>query len=274
MIFSDEGRKKVLEQVVKCTARVRAKKAIGSGTVVYSNGGNTYLLTNHHVVEDCIEYKQVWDNLLRRDVKKDFFTPVELDFGRFDDNGRFIASSTVLADIVLYDKSQDLALLKVRDNIDYQKANLYQKDDAEKVPLLVPLCACGAAMGEKPVVTFGTLNGVQIEIDGYEYWLSSAQSVFGVSGGGVYTRRDDDDNWYFLGVPSRVSVVFIGFGGSPVTHMGYFIPIFRIYRWLEEYCYQFIYDDNYTIDQCERMREEKKERELAIYMRSQAGEQS
>jgi intein/homing endonuclease len=531
----------------------------------------------------------------------------------------------VLADIVIYDKPQDLALLKVRDVIDYPCAKLYPKEDADKVPLLVPLCACGAALGEKPVVTFGNLNGIQIEIDGYEYWLSSAPSIFGNclpgdtlvsmsdgtvkeirdikvgdlvlgygftglkkyvrveqvinsgikkiyevrtrnrvlrasgnhpvlkvmsvmdwtgrirnilvweavenlrsgdiiavmrshvlreegkgfnfakeigqnknpemlmrflgffvgdgykrrrecggeihlyvyneeigkfyeriikelfdvnvtvvgnyeqlriystklveklsewgfdgtsktksipdwvmtqipayqlaflqgyvdadgytnkynawvleaaneklikqlrmmaihlglqvsnihyrkrevsfqnrdaygaetwtfqiyssygkdpnsyfegdrqflpddlqyvkvndvevvgeeetydikldrchtffadgvlvhnSGGGVYTQRDGE--WYFLGIPSRISVVFIGFGGSPVTHMGYFIPVLRIYRWLEEYCYQFIYDERYTIEQCEKMREEKRERELAMYMRSQTGEQ-
>jgi hypothetical protein len=271
MVLKEEERKKVLEQVVKCTARVRAKEAIGSGTVVYSKDGNTFVLTNHHVIEKNIEYKQVWDGLLRRDVKKDFFSPVELDFGRFDERGRFIASSTVLADIVLYDKPQDLALLKVRDVIDYPSAKLYPREDADRVPLLVPLCACGAALGEKPVVTFGNLNGMQIEIDGYEYWLSSAPSIFGNSGGGVYIYEDGD--WYFLGIPSRVSVVFIGFGGSPVTHMGYFIPVFRIYRWLEEYCYQFIYDAAYTIEECEKMREEKRERELAMYMRSQAGEQ-
>jgi len=270
MILEEKERIKVLTQIVKQSARIRAKEAIGSGTVIYSKEGNTFVLTNFHVIEKNIQYRDVWDNLLRKDVKKDFLSPVELDFGRFDESGRFIASSTVLADIILYNKPQDLALLKIRDDIEYPSAYLYPKEQAENVPLLAPLCACGAALGEKPVVTFGNLNGFQIEIEGYEFWLSSAPSIFGNSGGGVYTLLNN--NWHFLGIPSRISVVFIGFGGSPVTHMGYFIPVSRIYKWLDEQCYYFLYDEKYTIKQCEELREEKKEKELALYMRSKAGE--
>ena len=30
--------------------------------------------------------------------------------------------------------------------------------------------------------------------------------------------------------------------GTPITHMGLFIPIDRVYKWLEEERYNFIYD--------------------------------
>ena len=47
------------EQMFYPTVRVRAKNAGGSGTVVYSKKHNnevhTYVVTNHHVVSDCIK---------------------------------------------------------------------------------------------------------------------------------------------------------------------------------------------------------------------------
>ena len=266
MINSDESRKAILEQILKPSVRIMAKEAIGSGTIIYSQKGSTYVLTNHHVIEKNIEYKQVWDTVIKKDIKKDFTAPVELDAGRFDESGRYIASTTVLADIIAYDKEQDLALLKIRDNIKYPTSELYPHDKAASVPLLVPLCCCGAALGQKPIITFGNLNGIQIEIDNFEYWLSSAPSIFGNSGGGVYVS--EGESWKFLGIPSRISVLFIGFGGSAVTHMGYFIPAFRIYKWLDDICYQFVYNKEYTIEQCDKLREEKKEKELAMYMRT------
>ncbi|MBS7621534.1 hypothetical protein KEJ32_05425, partial [Candidatus Bathyarchaeota archaeon] len=102
------------------------------------------------------------------------------------------------------------------------------------------------------------LNGKQIEIDNYEYWLSSAPSIFGNSGGGVFCL--EDGKWYFVGIPSRITVVPLGFAPNVVTHMGYFIPLYRIYQFLDEALYQFIYDPNYTEEQCEKMREEKREK--------------
>lgn len=259
---------KLIEQVLKASGRVTAKKARGSATIIYSKNGETYCLTNHHVIESNIEYKDVWDDLIKRDRKKDFVNPVEIDFGRLTDDGVYMASTTVLADIIAHDREQDLALLKFRDNIDYPKANLLPLNEVNPVPLMSQLACCGAAMGEKPVITFGHLNGIQVEIDNYEYWMSSAPSIFGNSGGGVFLSQDDD--WYFLGIPSRITVVPLGFGASAVTHMGYFVPVFRIYKWLEDMCYQFIFDPAYTPDKCKEMRESKKASELSLFVHQRA----
>jgi len=43
-----------------------------------------------------------------------------------------------------------------------------------------------------------------------------------------------------------------------VTHMGYFVPIDRIFEWLEDEYYQFIYDSKVDPVKCERLREKKK----------------
>lgn len=261
----DKERKEVLEQILKPSVRVVAKKALGSGTVVYSKGGETYLLTNHHVIGGNIEYKDIWDGVIRKSIKKDFTSPVEVQMGRFDENGVYLASTSVQADIVAYSEQQDLALLKLRDKVDYPVVNLYPKAKTETVPLLVDLVCCGCALGEKPVITFGNLNGIQIEIDNEDFWLSTAPSIFGNSGGSVYAK--DEGTWKFLGIPSRIPVIPIGYGGNAITHLGFFIPAYRVYRWLENEVYNFVYDKTLTPADCEKMREEKKEKELAVYMR-------
>ncbi|RLG17251.1 hypothetical protein DRN63_03140, partial [Nanoarchaeota archaeon] len=185
-MITKEQEKNVLRQIVEPSVRIRAKKAMGSGTIIYSkkNGKerefSTYILTNHHVIADNIEYKDVWDTVIKKNVKRDFTSPVEVDVGRYTGEGYFLASSTCQADILDYNKERDLALLKLKDNIQYPTARLYPHDRAKKVPLFHTLICCGAALGEfPPTVTEGRLNGVQKEIDNYEYWLSSAQSIFG-----------------------------------------------------------------------------------------------
>lgn len=252
----------LMEYVLKPVCRVRTGKAIGSATIICSNDNGTYLLTNWHVIESCVEYKEVWDELLKRNVKKEFTSTVEVDIHKIDENGRSVGLITMIGEIVVGNQMQDIALLRLRSTETFPCVLLYPEKDADSVPLLTPLACCGAALGEKPIVTFGHLNGTQIEIDKYEYWLSSAPSIFGNSGGALFANMDD--KWYFIGIPSRIAVVPIGFGGSAITHMGYFIPIFRIYKWLRDNCYEFLWDPSISKEECDRKREEKRERELAL----------
>ena len=170
---------KLMQEVLAPVSRIRAAKGRGSGTIIHSSAEGTYLLTNFHVVEDNISYKEVWDELLRRDVKKEFTSQVEVDTYKFGEKGDVQGIFTTNADIILGNKQQDLALLKLRTEVTFSTAKLYPEDKAEQVPLLSELTCAGAAMGEKPIVTTGLLNGIQIEIDNYEYWLSSAPSIFG-----------------------------------------------------------------------------------------------
>lgn len=242
------------------SCRVDANEARGSCTIIYSRNGETYALTNFHVVEKNIKYGTAWNPLLQRDQKTELRDVVQILYPRIDDTYNIIGYSTVLADIVLYHKEQDIALLKFRDKTQYPAIHWYSKDVAESAPILSRLAAIGAALGQKPIVTEGLLNGKQIEIDNYEYWVSSAQSIFGNSGGGMFILKDD--RWYFFGIPSRIAVQPMGFSAQAITHLGYFIPLHRIYEWLEDSCFQFLYDFNYTSDQCETLRKKKAENEL------------
>jgi len=253
------GYKKLLK-AYEASCRVDAKQARGSCTIIYSKNKETFALTNFHVIERNLSYKEVFDSLLQKDVKNEYKEHVEVLFPRMSGD-RVSGHSTVLADIILYERQQDIALLKFRDKNEYPYAEFYPEDTCKDVPMLSTLACIGAALGQKPIATFGHLNGVQIEIDNFEYWMSSAPSIFGNSGGGIFVL-DDEQKWLFLGIPSRISVVPMGFTANAVTHMGYFIPLFRIYDWLEENCYQFLYNDEFTSEECDEMRQEKIEEDL------------
>lgn len=244
----------------KASCRVDAKNARGSCTIIYSQNGETYVLTNFHVIANNIKYGTAWDPLLQRDKKTELRDVAQVLFPRVDDKDDIIGYATVDADIVMYHKEQDIALLKFRDKTPYPTVKWYDKDGAENVPILSKMVCIGAALGQKPIATEGRLNGKQIEIDNYEYWMSGAQSIFGNSGGGMFVNEKDE--LFFLGIPSRIAVQPMGFTAQAITHMGYFIPLHRIYTWLDDNCYQFLYDDKFTSEQCEKMREDVAKNEL------------
>ena len=53
-----------------------------------------------------------------------------------------------------------------------------------------------------------------------------------------------------VGIPSRISVQPSEFSADAITHMGYFIPVNRAYKLLEENGFEFIYDSNFTLEEC------------------------
>ena len=251
---------KVLHPVV----RVYTDKAIGSGTLLYSKNSkdedfSTFVLTNNHVISDLITYKKEWDPVLQRDMKREIKSAASVQEFRYK-LGRtlVLGESSVQADIVGYDVRQDMALLKLRDTKEYNNvAEMWPKETP--LDMLMELYCVGCGMGQKPLMTHGHLSGMGIEIENYDYMLSTALSIFGNSGGAVFSV----ETLQFVGIPSRIIVSMLGF--QAITHMGYFIPITRVYNFLDDQCYQFIYDSNYTPEKCEKLREEKRERELAEY---------
>jgi hypothetical protein len=115
----------------------------------------------------------------------------------------------------------------------------------------------GAGLGHPPLQTQGQIAGTSDKIDNYEYWLSTAPTIFGNSGGAVFLAGTGE----YIGIPSRISVVALGMGGSAITHMSYMIPITNIYDFIDDNMFQFIYDPNFTSAQCREMRKKKRDRD-------------
>tara|TARA_Y100001970_G_C14109947_1_gene790292 strand:- start:535 stop:1320 length:786 start_codon:yes stop_codon:yes gene_type:complete len=250
------------------TVRVRTKKAGGSGTVVYSENYNdevyTYVITNHHVISDSVHVEKKWDPVLKRKVDKEILDTVYVEFFRFNNYSHTIGSFAVEADIVAYsdvEGGQDWALLRVRDkeNTADWVANMFPLDDLDNVHIFDKSYAVGASLGHPPVASEGMITYMDDEIDSYKYWMSSAPTIFGNSGGAVYRWSDNRKRYEYIGIPSRISIQPMGFSADAITHMGYFIPIERVYKLLEENDYQFIYDEKVSIDDCNAARKKKQE---------------
>jgi S1-C subfamily serine protease len=254
------------EQMFYPTVRVRTKKAGGSGTVVYSKKHKdevyTYVVTNHHVIADSVHLEKKWDSVLKRKVDKEILDTVNVEFFRFNNYSHTIGSFAVEADIVAYSDvqgGQDWALLRVRDKenlVDYV-ANMFPLSDVDNIHIFDETFAVGASLGHPPVASEGMITYMDDEIEHYKYWMSSAPTIFGNSGGAVYRWSAGRKQYEYIGIPSRISIQPMGFSADAITHMGYFIPIDRVYKLLEENDYQFIYDEDKSIEDCEKARGKK-----------------
>ena len=254
------------EQMFYPTVRVRTKKAGGSGTVVYSKEYKgevyTYVITNHHVISDSVHLEKKWDPVLKRKVDKEILDTVFVEFFRYNNYSHTVGSFAVEADIVAYSDvsgGQDWALLRVRDKENKADwvANMFPLNDIENVHIFDEVYAVGASLGHPPVASDGHISYMDDEIEHYKYWMSSAPTIFGNSGGAVYRWSAGRKQYEYIGIPSRISIQPMGFSADAITHMGYFIPIDRVYKLLEENDYQFIYDSEFSIEDCNKARKQK-----------------
>ena len=145
---------------------------------------------------------------------------------------------------------------------DGEKVTISAKlDDIENVHIFDDCYAVGASLGHPPVASNGMITYMDDEIEHYKYWMSSAPTIFGNSGGAVYRWSGGRKQYEYIGIPSRISIQPMGFSADAITHMGYFIPIDRVYQLLEDNDYQFIYDDSISIDECKKARKAKQKPE-------------
>lgn len=262
---SDEIRDKH-EKMLYTAVRVRGERGVGSGTVIYcglvpgeENEYETYVLTNHHVIEDNIKVGKEWSNLLQRDVKKDILNDADVEFFNFEYGSWEGGHSGHRAVIVAYDKPADIALLKLKKSTETKYvAQLFPKGQEKKRLRIFMKCyAVGCGLGHPPIATEGHLNCFTDTIENYPYWMQSGPIIFGNSGGAVFL----DETYEYLGIPSRVAISGGGFVADAITHMSYFIPITTLYKFLEENIHQFIYDKEFDSKKCAEIRKHRRERD-------------
>ena len=228
----------------------------GSGTVIYSaknddGSYSTYLLSNEHVVDNNIDVKERWDALLRRTIKDQFLGTVDVHFFEYKWEHRVVGAASKQADIMAFDKDEDMALLKIRSEMPVPAVvQMYPKGEESKLRIGMPCVAVGAALGEAPITSYGRLSQFGREIDNREFWLQSAPIIYGNSGGSVFL----EDIGEYIGIPSRIAVTY---GGDAITHLSYIIPITRIYKFLESQMFRFVYDKSFTEEGERKAREEK-----------------
>jgi len=260
--------KRLHEQTLYPVVRIRAEKAGGSGTILYSKPDpdtpgeyETYVLTNHHVIEDLIKTEEKWDSLLKREIKKEVLGIPEIEYFDYVKLSVRDSGKTFKGEIKAYDEDHDLALLKV-DTPTRAKyvAKICPKDKVESIKLFTPVVCSGCSLGHEPLVNEGSITSLKEDIDQKLYWMSNANSIFGNSGGAIFIKETGE----FIGVPSRITTLNLGFGSDIITWMGFFVPIKRIYEFFEEQSLTFLYDELVTPRQCfdERKKKEEEARRL------------
>lgn len=246
--------RQLLEEALYPQIRVRANKSGGSGTIIYSGPRqdnperySTWAITCHHVIKDLIKLKREWDSRLGRERKRELRSKAGVEFFDYGYGERVDRTYGVDADIMAYDADHDMALLKLRTTrpADYV-AKLYPRNEHESIIIGDQVYAVGCALLHDPIMTDGMVTHKGDEIDHKEYWMSNSQIIFGNSGGAMFRWSPEREQHEFIGIPSRIDIA--GWA-SPVTHLGYFSPINRVYEFMEDQLMTFLFGEK-TEEEC------------------------
>ena len=244
-------------------------RVTGSGTIIFSDERTheswkeekiwTFVLTNYHVIRGAITIEEVFDPKQGKNIQKETRRPVHVRLWDYNDFSTAVGTTGRVARIIAWDKDRDLALLRLDDK--ERKIKHVAKLWPENVGgpyLFQTVWAIGSGMSNPPYPTQGLLSGISgKDRKGRALYLSSSPIIFGNSGGAVYRWSSTRKKYEYIGIPSRISIQPMGFSADAITHMGYFIPIDRIYSLLEDNDYQFIYNDSISIDECKKARKKK-----------------
>ena len=252
-----EGHKAYIYPVV----RISTNMGTGSGTVIYSKLNNTkystYILTNFHVISEAISIDEEWNSDLGKNEKVERRGLVYVEIFKYRDISIPVGTMRVEADIITYNKTEDIALLKLRYEDEIKNvAKLPSIDKLEEYKVMDESIAVGCSLAFPPLPTVGIITRINLQLDSLPYNMSSSQVIYGNSGGAMFTS-----DGLLIGIPSKVATA--GWG-TPIPHMGLFIPISRIEKWLNDQHLNFIFDTSKNEKECLAMRnkliKEKKEK--------------
>jgi len=256
------------EKLLYPVVRIYTAKAAGSGTIIYSksdpqNEGDflTFVLTNHHVIGECIKYKKEWDSVLKREIEKEFLEIPRIEVFDYVRLSTVNSSNAYRAEIIAYDKNHDLAVLKIDSpkQFDYV-AELIPKEEIKNLRLFEHIVVSGCTMAHEPFCTYGQLTFLKELIEQRLYCMYNAGSYFGNSGGALLLKETGQ----LIGVPSRLTGIQLGFGIDMVTHMGFAAHPARIYEFLEEQELHFLWNSDTFYDALEKRERRKKDALLAL----------
>ncbi len=232
--------------ILYTTVRVRTGNSGGSGllfaSIANGNRYDTYVLTNHHVIDAAISIQEEWNPLMKKMVQKETRATVEVEQFKYQNLSYATGTLLIQADIMEWNKQHDLALLKLRADDKTHTVIRHPMGKENELRIFTPVLVCGAGLGHAPFPTQGMISSLTDEIDNLPYYMVSAPSIFGNSGGACFLTQTRE----FIGIPSRLAITFTSWAPNAVTHMAYLIPISRIYKWLIETGWASLYDPKAT----------------------------
>ncbi|MBI3725813.1 trypsin-like peptidase domain-containing protein [bacterium] len=215
----------VRRECVEPTVRVNAKSEVGSGTLVWSRKRagrtRTFVLTAWHIVKDNAAGEG---------------SPVPIEVDIYDEQSR---SREERGRVVARNESLDLALLEVEsERTCGAVARLPRPQELERATVFARVHAIGCPLGYSPLATSGEITSRNKELDGLTYWMVSAPTIFGNSGGGIYLSETRQ----LVGILSRISA-YKSLIDVAVPHMGIVTPISQVYDWLDSTEFAFIHKE-------------------------------
>lgn len=205
------------------SVQVNVKGSVGGGTLLYSRDSRSFVITACHVIQKIIA-----------DRDPETREPVEITL--YDDQGA--SEDPVAADLVAWDERKDLALLRLRSVHEYSNAaRLASREMLHSIRVFTPIVAVGCPLGHDPLPTLGEIATLNKEVNGEHFWMMNAPTIFGNSGGGVFSRETRE----LVGVSVMVCT-YDGAVSTPVPHLGILVSLEAVYNWLDELHYGFIYD--------------------------------
>lgn len=195
------------ERVLYSSVRISCEGTVGGGTVIScvreKGVYKIYILTAHHVV---------------RKVTSGVTDTIEV---------KFYDGKKYKADIWQYNKKIDIAILEVKTN---QKFNYIAQPATDKEVLQVDVFTrvyiMGCPLGHNPLPTPGIITSLHKNVGKNNFWLSSAPTIFGNSGGGVFLKESGK----LVGITTMVCTY--DEQELPVFHMSVVVPVNQIRKWL------------------------------------------
>jgi len=205
-------------ELVGPVVQLSGDTTVGSGVLLESQrrtsgeGYVTHVLTSWHVVRD------IYGSLDRIESP----VPVRL----YEPDG---STTDETAHMVAYDVGLDIALLEM--DFDRQVphgARLASHEELGRVDTFDAVVAVGCPLGNDPIPTSGEVASTTHVVDGVHYWMISAPTYIGNSGGGIFDARTRK----LVGIFSKI-YTHGSARSTIVPHMGLATPLPVIYGWLD-----------------------------------------
>jgi S1-C subfamily serine protease len=210
------------KDLVGPVVQISGESTVGSGVLLEStpvsgsDAWKTNLLTSWHVVRDIYSPPDRLD------------APIPIRI--YLEDGSTKTENAVLR---AYDVDLDLALLQleVTERVPYG-ARLPSRARLSGVKVFDAVYAVGCPLGNDPIPTAGEIASTNHHVDGSSYWMISAPTYIGNSGGGIFDARSHE----LLGIFSKI-YTHGSLRSTIVPHMGLVTPMPAIYAWFESIGY-------------------------------------
>jgi S1-C subfamily serine protease len=137
------------------------------------------------------------------------------------------------ATVLKFDAELDVALLLLNTTRPIERgAKLAPRSRLERVRIFDRIYAVGCPLGNEPIPTFGEIADTRHVVDGSTYWMISAPTYIGNSGGGIF----DASTHELLGIFSKI-YTHVTLRPTVIPHMGLVTSLGTIYDWLDRVGY-------------------------------------